>query len=156
LDALAQGQRQRGGVALGGAGPAQQGRQEQSGKILQHGSHDSRTPHYPRSGHSPVPPCQSLVWNGEAGRPALFAGLGLAVLRQPKGTWVGLATPPAWTTTVSPSIFASAGTNLPSSPATSNSLGGLPSRDFRPPAVWAKLRRTLSPSTFIDLYKGPE
>ena len=72
--------------------------------------------------HSPVPPCQLLVWNGEAGRPSLLTRFGLATFRQPKRTWVGAATPLASTTTVSPSIVASAGTNLPSAPAISNSL----------------------------------
>jgi hypothetical protein len=36
--------------------------------------------------HSPVPPCQSLVWNGEAGRPSLFMRFGLALASQPKRT----------------------------------------------------------------------
>ena len=101
--------------------------------------------------------CPTLfVWNGDAGRPSLFIRLGLAMLRQPKRTCVGVATLDAWTTTFSPSMVASAGTYLPSSPAISNSLSGLPSREARPPAVWANVRRILLPSTFIDLYSGPE
>ena len=100
---------------------------------------------------SPVPPCQWSVWNGEAGRPSLLTRFGLATFRQPKRTWVGVATSLAWTTTVSPSMVASAGTNLPSAPAISNSLSGLPSRDFSPPPTWANESRILLPSTFIDL-----
>ncbi len=69
------------------------------------------------SRYSPVPPCQFLVRNGEAGKPSLFIRFGLASFRQPKRTCVGAATPPASTTTVSPSMVASAGTNLPSAPA---------------------------------------
>ena len=70
--------------------------------------------------------------------------------RQPKRTWVGAATSLAWTTTVSPSIVASAGTNLPSAPAISNSASGLPSRDFSPPPTWAKDSRILSA---LDLHR---
>ena len=43
------------------------------------------------------------------------------------------------------------GQELAVAPATSNSLSGLPSRDFRPPPRWANERRILLPSTFIPL-----
>ena len=42
--------------------------------------------------HSPVPPCQSLVRNGEAGRPARLMRLGFASLCQPNRTCVGRRT----------------------------------------------------------------
>ena len=100
--------------------------------------------------HSPVPPCQLLVWNGEAGRPSLLTRFGFATFRQPKRAWVGAATSLAWTTTVSPSIVASAGTNLPSAPAISNSASGLPSRDFSPPPTWANESRIL---LALDLHR---
>ena len=105
----------------------------------------------PHSDHSPVPPCQLLVWKGEAGKPSLLTRFGHASFRQPNRTWVGTAISLACTTTVSPSIVASAGANLPSAPAISNSLSGLPSRDFSPPPTWAKLSRILLPSTLMDL-----
>ena len=36
----------------------------------------------PPATHSPVPPCQLSVRNGEAGSPALFIGFGVASFRQ--------------------------------------------------------------------------
>ena len=41
--------------------------------------------------HSPVPPCQLSVWNGEAGKPSLLTRFGFATLRQPKrrAGWLG-------------------------------------------------------------------
>src|SRR5262249_50647848 len=59
-----------------------------------------------RAAHSPVPPFQSLVRNGDAGRPSLLHRFGLAVLRQPKRTCVGFSTSFDVTMTFSPSIVA--------------------------------------------------
>ena len=54
---------------------------------------------------------------------------------QAKRTATGFVTASLLTTTVAPSMSALAGWNLPSEPATANSVSGLPSRDFNPPPM---------------------
>src|SRR5437868_5069050 len=77
-----------------------------------HASVGMAGPDLSRPLHSPVPPCQLLVWKGAAGSPAWLMRLGLAALCQPKRTCVGADTPAADTTTVTPSRAAVARTNL--------------------------------------------
>ena len=46
----------------------------------------------PPPSYSPVPPCQSLVWKGDAGRPSLLTRLGYASFDQPKRALTGTGT----------------------------------------------------------------
>src|SRR5258707_1298638 len=41
-------------------------------------THSSRWADHPVVSYSPVPPVQSLVWNGEAGRPSMLMRFGVA------------------------------------------------------------------------------
>src|SRR5262249_61971413 len=100
---------------------------------------------------SPAPPRQSFVRNGDAGSPSRLHRFGFVVFRQPNRTCVGFSTPLPCTTTSLPSMVASPVTHLLSSPAISNSLSALPSRDFSPTPC-ANDRRILSPSIFMPLY----
>src|ERR1035438_6786433 len=70
---------------------------------------------------------RSSVRNGSAGRPAALHKFGCAVWSHAKRTVAGLAISAAETSTVSPAIFASAGTNFPSAPAIANHVSGWPS-----------------------------
>src|SRR5687768_17845282 len=66
------------------------------------------------------------VLNGDAGSPAALARFGSACSCQPKRTWTGFATCGLETTTVLPSMRASAGTNFLSAPAMVKWVSGLP------------------------------
>ena len=57
---------------------------------------------------------------------------------------------------VAPAIFAPAGTNFPSAPATVNQFNGWPSRLANPPSMSSNFNTALPPSIFIPLNTGPE
>src|SRR5215469_5021207 len=95
------------------------------------------------------------VRNGLAGRPALLNRFGCAASFQAKRTALGCDTLGLETTTVSPTIWASPGTNLPSSPASVNQVRGCPSLLTRPPCALANERTALPSRTFMLLNIGP-
>src|SRR5437667_464670 len=104
---------------------------------------------------SPLPSLPSLsVRQGTAGSPAPLTRLQTGLAAQAYRTATGAATPATDTTTDSPSIFASAQTNVPSAPAPANPLTGPPSAVFRPSA-WSKASRTAPPVSVIDRNTGP-
>ena len=82
-------------------------------------------------------PGQLSVLNGEAGRPSLLKRFGWAVFDQANLTATGFLIFGLEATIVFPSIWASAGTNLPFRPAMVKSVSG-PFFAISPEPVWLK------------------
>src|SRR5690606_7432307 len=91
---------------------------------------------------------------GAAGRPALLYRFVGGLWAQAYRTATGLATLSLRTTTVSPSIDASAQCHFRSSPAIAKPFGAAASFVISPAAL-VNLIRALSPSTAIDSNVGP-
>ena len=70
-------------------------------------------------------------------------------------TAAGSDTSALLTTTVSPTILASAQPNCLLTPAMAKPFNGPPSEVSNPPSAWSKCSRMAPPSTVCERYNGP-